>query len=314
LSANPADIPVAAATSDRWITRANLWGTERWGLTTAVVRNSAGETILYAIGGRTALGTSGSLSKVQAYSVSTNKWTLRASLPVPLSHTNGAGVIDGKIYVSGGIARHNVYLQSLFVYDPATNKWTAKADMPITGYRGVTGVINGKLYVLTGCGAPDYCWPVDITEAFYRYDPVTDRWTALPIPSRVTPDWAHAGSVGGFIGGKFYVATPTSVHVYDPATNQWSIRTGWAQSCHLFTGLVFQSKLYLIGGSRLDPGGNVTNCETAIYDPATDTWTTGAAPPTIRSSASTARVVVNGQPRIHLVGGSLPGNNLQYVP
>jgi hypothetical protein len=134
-SATPAHTPEAAATSDTWITRANMWGTERWGLATAGVKNAAGQSILYAIGGKTAPGaTSGSLSKVQGYNVATNKWVNRASLPSPSFWTNGAGVIDGKIYVSGGLARRDAYQLALFMYDPVVDRWTAKRDMPSTGY------------------------------------------------------------------------------------------------------------------------------------------------------------------------------------
>ena len=37
-----------------------------------------------------------------AYNVATNTWTFRHRLPKPLAGSNGAGVINGKIYVSGG--------------------------------------------------------------------------------------------------------------------------------------------------------------------------------------------------------------------
>ena len=74
---------------------------ERWGLAVADVPNAAGQSILYAIGGQTATGTP--LGRVQAYNVATNTWTWKASLPLPLSETNGAGVINGKIYISAGL-------------------------------------------------------------------------------------------------------------------------------------------------------------------------------------------------------------------
>ena len=45
------------------------------------------------------------LAKVTAYNVATNTWTDRRPLPVPLAWSNGAGVINGKIYVSGGFQK-----------------------------------------------------------------------------------------------------------------------------------------------------------------------------------------------------------------
>src|SRR5215208_1399546 len=71
--------PDFAASINSWITKADMPGTARWGLTTATVTNAAGQSILYAIGGRTSAG--GSLGRVQAYNSSTNSWIYRASLP-----------------------------------------------------------------------------------------------------------------------------------------------------------------------------------------------------------------------------------------
>ena len=74
--------PDLAATANQWITRADTPSGARRDLATAVVTNAAGNSILYAIGGRTLTG--GSLSRVQAYNTATNTWSWKASLPVPL--------------------------------------------------------------------------------------------------------------------------------------------------------------------------------------------------------------------------------------
>ncbi|HEV8177290.1 MAG TPA: hypothetical protein VGP44_06330, partial [Gemmatimonadales bacterium] len=64
-----------------------------------------------------------------------------------------------------------------------------KADMPQPTADGVTGVIDGRLYVLAGT-CNDDSPPFDCNEAnsgnrgssrrFYRYDPATNNWTTLP--------------------------------------------------------------------------------------------------------------------------------------
>ena len=53
---------------------------------------------------------------------------------------------------------------------------------------------------------------------------------------------------------------------------------------------------------------------TIVYDPATDAWTRRASMPSPRSGIAATRVVLDGQPRLQVVGGVPPGNNLQYVP
>jgi N-acetylneuraminic acid mutarotase len=250
---------------------------------------------------------------VQAYNVATNIWTYRASLPVPLYATNGAGVIGGKVYISGGLSQPKWYRAELYVYNPAKNTWTQKREMPNTGAGGVTGVINDKLYVLTGCDQED-CYPSQKSVFFYRYNPATDQWITL-----TTPTSSHSGGVGGVIGGKFYVTGGNygggQLDVYDPATNQWTTKAPMPGE-RWGAGAALRAKLYVIGGEQRTIDGTLTTVRTArVYDPITDTWTTKSPVPTAGSPQLVAsRVVLNGQARIEAVGGSRPGNNLQYIP
>jgi N-acetylneuraminic acid mutarotase len=310
--------PEFAVASNTWLTRADMPSTERYWMATATVKNSAGESILYVIGGKTDPGdcecNGGSLSKVQAYNVATNTWSYRASLPLPLYSTNGAGVINGKIYVSGGVVSYRNHRKELYMYDPATNTWSRKHDMPLPSWRGVTGVINGRLYVLPGCAQSDVdgC-SLQVPLVFYRYNPVTDRWTSLPAPAS-----RHIDGVAGVIGGKLYVAggvdgthASSRVDVFDPTTNQWMSKAPIPEGQFGAAGAALAGKLYVIGGRTpvFTPVG-----WNSVYDPVTDTWTRRASLPTARAGIAASRVVRNGQPRIEVVGGTRPGNNLQYIP
>src|SRR5689334_10891586 len=78
----------------------------RIGLAAAAVNG-----VVYAIGGSSAfgqiwigsIGTTG-LATVEAYDVATGSWSQKAPLPEPRVYPAGATVIDGKIYVVGGIS------------------------------------------------------------------------------------------------------------------------------------------------------------------------------------------------------------------
>jgi N-acetylneuraminic acid mutarotase len=297
---------LAAAAANRWITLADLPSTERRGVVTAVVTNSAGRSVLYVIGGTSVNTFNAPISKVQAYNAATNTWGYKASLPVQLYATNGTGLINGKVYISGGISSYKNYRRELYVYDPATNSWTRKHDMPNTSYDGVTGVLNNRLYVLTGCDQED----CDFYEqqAFSRYDPGTDQWTSLPLP----PIYLRTG-VGGTIGGKFYVTTGgNQVAVYDPSTNAWTVRTTATQVPSLAVGVTVSAKLYALQLVRTNPDGTLATAFW-IYNPSTNAWTSNAAG-NVKQIDALSRVLVNGQPRIEMVGGRRPGNNLQYIP
>jgi N-acetylneuraminic acid mutarotase len=309
----------AAVASNSWITRAALPGTERTGLTTAVVPNAAGERILYAIGGSSSLSdqptgiTTGGLTTVQAWNASTNTWTNRAPLPIDLYMSNGAVTIGGKIYVSGG--RNNGdknFVQSLYVYNPATNKWTRKTDMPFASWGGVSGAVGGKLYVIA-CGGEEQC---DAFERLVvlRYDPATDRWTILA----VTPN-ALGQPLGGVVNGKFYVTggPDGALMMYDPASDTWTPKAKLPKHRLAGAAATAGGKLYVIGGYEVEPApdfGRTLVRKTSVYDPATNTWSEKAPLPSDRILAAASRITVGGVERIDLVGGARPGNHLHYVP
>jgi len=339
-TATPAG-PELAVASNTWITRANMPLPQRTDLATATVTNAAGQSVVYAIGGvKWSLPYPGTpVAKVTAYNVATNTWTSRRPLPKPLARTNGAGVLNGKIYVTGGYPDGAMSWPwpTVYMYDPATDTWTRKADMPkVAGEAGrqypagggVTGVIGGKLYVVSDCFLKDstggYLSP-GCNPLFLRYNPTTDRWVILPPPFSPA---IHAGnpSIGGIIDGKFYVmassynanegANDAHFAVYDTATNKWITRTPLPHGLYRAASAVLGRKLYVMGGSGTNDLGEQDVLDINIaYDPVTDAWTRQASLPSARYSISASKVFLNGKPRIELVGGMLtPGTNLQYVP
>jgi N-acetylneuraminic acid mutarotase len=320
--------PELAVASNSWMVRANMpWN--RTGVAAATVTNAAGQSIVYAIGGRNPVW-GNPQSTVTAYNAATNTWTFRHALPSPLASTNGAGVINGKIYISAGCTAHSCLFptDALYMYNPATDTWTEKRGIPpdtASGdYRhaygdGVTGVINDKLYVLSGCFQAQEPWGYFETcsPLFYRYNPATDRWVELPAPSSVYgPDFGIA-SGGGVIDGKFYVLGGGGFAVYDPATNQWNkLTTGSYQHRGGATTTVLGGKLYVIGGRRynVETESYETLAATVRYDPTTGLWTRLADLPSPRTDITASRVYLNGKARIEVLGGSGTGNNLQYIP
>jgi N-acetylneuraminic acid mutarotase len=300
----PPATPNLALVSNTWSVLPNM-PSDRYGPAVAVVTKEDGTTILYAIGGRTSPNTHAPLSTVQAYNASTKAWTTKAPLPVPLYNTNGAGVIGGKIYLSGGQRYDNSLVASLFVYDPATNQWTQKRDLPFPGFGGVTSVYQSKLYVLTW-GSSDM--------GVYRYDPATNRWTFLAVAPR-----GHFAGTGGFVGGKFHLTGGTDspqLDVFDPATNTWSTKAPLPARRISAAYAALAGKLYVVGGVEEDPITHWWSRSRSVleYDPTTNVWRSRAALPQERNGIAGGRIVHEGVPVLAVVGGARPGNFLAYVP
>jgi len=311
----PAVTPEAAAeaaaelaiSSNTWLKRADMPGARR-AFAVASLQNASGQSVVYVIGG---IGPDGApLSRVQAYNVATNTWSTKASTISALFYPNGAAVIGGKIYVTGGTRDFYNEFNALIVYDPAKNTWVHKRSMPGGGYQGVSGVIDNKLYVAFGC-LTGPC-------AFRRYDPATDLWTILPAPTE-----QHVGGVAGVIGNKLYVTGgrldfqgAEKLEVYDPATNAWTTKAPMPVGTGLSAAAVVGGRLHVIGGYVSNPDGSARESRSHfVYDPALDRWLTRTSLPAGAGAiGGAAKVFVNGQPRIEMVSSTPSVNNWQYTP
>jgi hypothetical protein len=196
------------------------------------------------------------------------------------------------------------------VYDPATNTWTRKRDMPITSAEGVSGTYKGLLYVATSCFDNIVCGDADERGALWRYNPANNTWVLL----RRTPhDPGYGG--GGFMNGKFHLVDALGdMDIFDVATSTWS--TGPRRPFRFCepASAAFEAKLYLVGcRDDLDGSGVYPML---VFDPKVGAWAQAAAPPVAATGHvwTLSRGVLNGQPRLELIGGTKPGNNWQYVP
>jgi hypothetical protein len=310
---SPAALSFALA-SNTWTAKAPLPGVSpggAFGVAAGVANNSAGQPILYAFGGTD--GNGGSGVYVQAYNLATNTWTGKKSIVYEFN-TNGVGKIGSKLYFSGGYTYSGSLLvfPQLWAYDVASDRLIRKADMPKATADGVTGVINGKLYVLPGtCSGdfwpdPHYCEQEPIRQLF-RYDPVANTWTTLA----QAPHF-HANGVGGVIHGKFYVAGGSGgaiLDVYDPWSNSWRTLAPLPAPRVRSAGAIQNSKLWVIGSNGSDR-------RTFAYDPVTNRWTTRAPLP-VGGATEAAALINDSQSHILVVGGGTtekPAPSELYTP
>jgi N-acetylneuraminic acid mutarotase len=313
----PIAAPDLAVASNTWIARAEI-PRIRGQFVGAAATNAAGRSILYIVdaSGRTG-GT------LQAYNAATNTWS--ESYPAARARGfdfNAASVINGRLYVSGGLWEFRAEggcLTDLHRFDPGTRTWSLISQMPIPGGRGVSGVINGQLYILTNCDeTPDGPAPVKL--AFFRYNPATNQWITL-----ANPESRHVHGMAGVIGGKFYVVggedRANLLEVYNPATNTWTRKARMplgqfgASGRWNGAGVALGGKLYVIGGFQIDINGNVTQVRTTnVYDPASNTWSVKRPLPVGLAGIVGSRVVVDGQARIEVVSTRLGATNFQYIP
>ena len=207
MTAVPSPGLAAETVPNSWTRRIQM-PTARAGLVAAKVNG-----LIYAIGGWNS-GTA--LQKVEAYDYNTNTlvpWTPRAPLPASRQFPNGAAVINGKIYVAGGLTALGP-TRSLYVYNVAANSWSTMTPMPVRSYGGAAAAIDGKLWVVatTPGDSGRYIDPARI----FRYDPATDSWSER----EPAPHPHHLGTVG-VINGKIYVAGGTAKTDFSDVSYQY---------------------------------------------------------------------------------------------
>jgi N-acetylneuraminic acid mutarotase len=81
---------------------------------------------------------------------------------------------------------------------------------------------------------------------------------------------------GAVVNGKIYYFhgsdTPAGLFEYDPVANVWTTKAPGKRRYYA-CAVGVNSKLYIFGGM---PDGSQPTDDIAVYDPATDTWTTPA--------------------------------------
>jgi hypothetical protein len=96
----------------------------------------------------------------------------------PMNHArryHGSAVVDGKIYVFGGIddqAPTPAYLASAEVYDPVGDTWNDIGDMPLSFWGGSSGAVDGAPWACHGLQN------AEVSAQCWQYNPAGDEWTA----------------------------------------------------------------------------------------------------------------------------------------
>ena len=157
-TASPSEIasPTVAAVANSWRAGAPM-PAGRYAHAAESITSPSGDPLVYAFGGIDADPNHEATEEhsVQVYNARTDTWSTRTPSPsLATAKSNGASRIGNKIYLSGGgvdvQSAPDLWLKSLHRYDPSLDRWTRLADMPHPSGLGVSGVIDGKLFVLTG--------------------------------------------------------------------------------------------------------------------------------------------------------------------
>jgi N-acetylneuraminic acid mutarotase len=180
------------------------------------------------------------------------------------------------------------------------DSWTTLKPVPTIRSRLGVAVVNGKIYAIGGRNDGGY---LSTNE---EYDPATNTWTTkTPIPT------TSSNPASATINNKIYVIGSFQSdlnQIYDPESDTWSQGVPIPTAVGLAgagatTGLFAPKRIYVIGGY---PSYDEVRLN-QVYDPETDTWSSGTQMPTARHSLGVA--VVNDT--LYAIGGGSTNLNVR---
>ena len=215
---------------------------------------------------------------------------------MPTARQNMANaVLDGTVWVVGGLTAGSKGSRQVEGYDPVINGWKSAPDLPVRLHHEMAVNYKGDLVVMGG-------W---IPEGSDPSAKVTDRVFALrggrwaELPSLRRPRAAGAAAVVGdrivVVGGQADGGLIDTTEVFDG--KQWSTGAKIPTPREHLAAVSDGDYLYAVGGRALSPDKNSAALER--YDPATDRWQRLADMPNARGGLGAA---IAGGP-IFAVGG-----------
>jgi N-acetylneuraminic acid mutarotase len=257
--------------TDTWIFKASM-PTSRSDFGIAVYENK-----IYCIGGyikgNPPTGVNAAAVN-EAYDPTTNTWTTRAQMPTARLNLR-ANVVNGKIYLIGGIPMPDTCRTLNEVYDPASDTWATKAPIPTGVDSYASAVVGSKIFLIKS----------GLTQI---YDAESDSWStgAAPPTNSFMPSSATIATsnspvriflFGANTEGAYWMLTNQgfTTQRYDPATDNWTAGTPMPTGRFDAGIAVANDKLFAIGGYNYGTpsGPGLTLNRPAIYSSANEQYT-----------------------------------------
>ena len=219
----------------------------------------------------------------------------------------GTVVLDDKLYFFGGYTKGVRSSKRSDIFDPKGNKWTRIQDLP-SAISHMNTVLDGRTVWFAG-GFKDGYKGHTIAEV-WSYDIDGDRYTAAPL----LPDTRGGGGLA-LVGRKLHYMGGVMKNRDTDSPDHWVLDLDeWAKGSarwknaapmpaprNQFGVVTFDGKIYAIGGQFHHDSKQLDQARVDIYDPGTDSWSSGPALPKGHSHAE-GGTFVSGR-RIFVVGG-----------
>jgi large repetitive protein len=216
------------------------------------------------------------------------------------------GIIEYKSTAFGDLLKGNLLITNYSTGDNITRVKLTPDGLNVELAESLVGDFNDPLPILEGPNGILFVGEHGPSSSTGKITILTPRavgsWTAkAPLPSGLLD--AGSAVVGGklyVVAGKDGVGPKSTLHIYDPVSNSWSMGAAVPAGYPAVenpAAAELNGKLYVFGGSQQPFSGAVPNA--AVYDPASNTWTE-LAPMAIARGGATAKALNS---KIYVAGG-----------
>jgi Galactose oxidase, central domain/Kelch motif len=226
---------------------------------------------------------SSTTKSAEIYNPASGTWTVTGSMRMGRAQFIAVLLPTGEVLVAGGCTSYDVngclaVTASAELYNPATGTWTSTGAMRATRM-AMTGTVlpNGKVLVAGGQTAAS-----DALSSSELYNPATGTFS---LTSRlITPRSDHTATL--LPSGRVLMAGGENVNgvslikaeLYNPATGTYSATGNMPSTRQEHTAALRPNGTVLVaGGNRVTLSTTTVLASSAIYNPATGTWTTASS-------------------------------------
>lgn len=213
---------------------------------------------------------------------------------------------NGAIWIAGGFSRQaGGATERVIAFDPATNRWVDGPALPTPSHHVHLASLRGELYAIGGFIGGDTRDRWSCTPRMLKLS--GDRWTdapSLPRPIGEAVPIVHGDRIH-LIGGRSPRAQANSAwtdhidvdshFVFSAETGVWSAAAALPLARNSSAGVSNGARLHVISGRTVNEGASAQH---DIYDPRSDTWSSGPAFPDARGGLAAAhwrgRIVAGG--------------------
>jgi N-acetylneuraminic acid mutarotase len=219
------------------------------------------------------------------YDPAADEWKELAPMPTKRGAAS-AGVVNGKIYVTGGAnslagltengihpARPHNVVATVEEYDPATNSWKTVRPLLLARNHHLAVGAGDKLYVIGGrVGGAFISSASNNIDLVEMYDPAADLWT--PRTRMPTARSAAAGGLynnnilvaGGEGQDQRFLAAFKAVEAYDTVLNRWQVLPSLPHQRHGLAAGVIGDRFYTVSGDAQSAGSGIEHSAVAYNE------------------------------------------------